>query len=267
MRADRTAARADHPVGNRQQGRMDAFQLRIEAADRNRPGLVPVGLRAGRRGGVARAGPAAIPERPPGRRRAQARRAGTPVGSRPTETADCALGFAGSRKESLPGSPPSGPNSSPATSTCAGPIPRRQSSAKIQRAESALSVRPISTCLASRRDLWLRQPGVARRLLRQADTLTKAVQPDGSQPALDCREQLADPGLRRIGPLGLGDDVDLAPVESLRHDLGGNAARGEPRHRVGGCCIERRLFRLRRKSANRSDAVLAHRRRRPRSRG
>ena len=41
------------------------------------------------------------------------------------------------------------PNSSPPRSTACGPIPRRPSSRNSQRAESDLSVNPISTCLTS----------------------------------------------------------------------------------------------------------------------
>ena len=51
--------------------------------------------------------------------------------------------------ESLPGTPPSRPNSSPATRTSLGPTPWAQRSANAQRAASALSVSPISTYFAS----------------------------------------------------------------------------------------------------------------------
>ena len=127
---------------------MHTLQLRIEAADRNRPGLVAVGL-----GQVAAAASVqlVVQQRQKGLRpAAEVKHAVRDAGRlAPDGDRDSALGFGGSSKESLPGRPPSGPNSSPATSTCDAPIPRRQSSAKIQRAESALSVSPISTCFAS----------------------------------------------------------------------------------------------------------------------
>jgi len=75
--------------------------------------------------------------------------AGTPPGSTPTDTDVARWPSPTSNHESLPGRPPSGPSSSPAINTWFGAIPRRHSQCMIHRPESDLSVRLISTCLAS----------------------------------------------------------------------------------------------------------------------
>jgi hypothetical protein len=74
---------------------------------------------------------------------------GVPVGSRPTETTVAGAKSGTSRCESLPGSSPSEPNSSPAMRTRPAATPLRQSSEKSHCDPSTLSVRPISTCFAS----------------------------------------------------------------------------------------------------------------------
>ena len=152
----------------------------------------------------------------------------------------------GSRNESLPGRAPIGPNSSPATRIWPGLIPRRQSSAKIQRAESALSVRPISTCFASLVTFAAARP--ASRAARSAtvDGFAQPVESRRSQPTLDGDEQLADPRLRRVGPLRFRDQVDLATVETLRHDLRPESVRGEARDGCRRRSVERLLLGRRR---------------------
>ena len=63
---------------------------------------------------------------PPGRQATATTPSGTPVGSAPTETAGERAASGTSISESLPGSPPRAPNSSPAISTRPAPIPRRR---------------------------------------------------------------------------------------------------------------------------------------------
>jgi hypothetical protein len=65
---------------------------------------------------------------------------------------------------------------------------------------------------------------VARRRLRQLDDLAQAPEAGAHNPCFDGGEQLGVPGLRRVGPLPLGDQVDPPAIEPLRDDLGAEAA-------------------------------------------
>jgi site-specific DNA recombinase len=87
--------------------------------------------------------------------------AGTPPGSTPTDTDVARWPSPTSNHESLPGRPPSGPSSSPAINIWFGAILRRHSQCMIHRPESDLSVRPISTCLASLVTLGSARPACA----------------------------------------------------------------------------------------------------------
>ena len=227
----------------------------------------PRRLRGGRRGCVAPTGPAAIPERPPGHRRAQAR-----LGERRWARAQPtprlrARPLSAAERSRCPVTRRAGRIRRPQRAPAPGRFPVARARRKIQRAESALSVRPISMCLASVVTFGSASPALRAASSAKRTSLAKAVQPDGSQPALDCGEQLADPGLRRIGPLGLGNDVDLAPVKALRHDLGAKrrARRAAPPSRR----LPHRAPPLPPPSHAAKDQMrsFAHRRGRPRSRG
>ena len=147
--------------------------------------------------------------------------AGTPDGSTPTEATVAPAASSISSLESLPGRPPSGPSSSPTIRTCSGWMPRRHRCAKYQRAESDLSVRPISMCLASLVTRAPGEPGVERRGLAELRRRRAARRGACSRSrASTAVEQLGDLRLRRIRPLRLRDQVDLAAVESLRDDPG-----------------------------------------------
>ena len=144
--------------------------------------------------------------------------AGVPVGSAPTETAVARSASGTSRSESLPGRPPSGPNSSPATSTSPGYPAAPELREEPARAESDLSVSPISTCFAS-----LVTRASASPAWRAAALAISTASPSPSRPRSRSRASTAarssvDPRLRRIRPLGQRDQVDLPAVEPLRHD-------------------------------------------------
>ena len=168
---------------------------------------------------------------------------GTPLGSTPTEN-DVAPPASSTRsRASLPVSPPSGPNSSPATRTAPGPSPQRASSRKTQRAESDLSVSPISTCLTSLVTRGAGRPATSAEEWARAATSTSPAIPAGRQARFDRRQQLGDSRLRRVGPRGLGDEVDLASVQSPRHDLHPKASLPQPRGGDVRGNRERLLFR------------------------
>lgn len=93
---------------------------------------------------------------------------------------------------------------------------------------------------------WIRS-GLRRCALGDLDRVPQALDPPGAQPGLHRGEQLADPCLRWIGPLRLGNQVDLAAVETLRDDLAGRAPLGMRRmgsRRSTRPCIECSRHRL-----------------------
>ena len=149
-RREHAAARPEAPVGERQQRFVSALAL---ARRRPRSRSVQQGSDAHDRQGAApaqlRAGARAAARTRPARRRARAPRPERrPARPRPMPP------WRRRRRRSAawsrcPARPPSGPSSSPTISTCSGATPRRHRCAKYQRAESDLSVRPISMCLAS----------------------------------------------------------------------------------------------------------------------
>ena len=209
----RRARRADHAVARREQ-RVDG-RLRLAVDSRRPPTTIPVRPRRAARRSVGAAGRRAPRGSGAGRRAAGRRRGGTPVGSTPTENAVERAASGTSISESLPGIPPSAPNSSPANSTSSAAMPSRRSSRSTARAESALSVSPISTCLAS-----LVIFGAARPTSRAADSASAATSGSPEMPAAGealghGREQGVDLRLGRVGPLGERDQVDLPAVEPL----------------------------------------------------
>jgi hypothetical protein len=88
--------------------------------------------------------------------------------------------------------------------------------------------------------------GFACRLSGELDGLLEAGQASRAQPGFDRREQLGDARLRRIHPVGLGDEVDLAAVQPLRDDLRlePEAGQGSDGRFRGG--VERGVLRRRR---------------------
>ncbi len=107
---------------------------------------------------------------------------GSPPGSTPTENAVAGSASGTSISESLPGSRPIGPNSSPPRRTACGPTPRRASCSNNQCAESDLSVRPISTCFTS-----LVTRGSLRPASRAAASASAATSVNPSSPAAESR--------------------------------------------------------------------------------
>ena len=134
--------------------------------------------------------------------------------------------------ESLPGSRP-GPELVAAQEHQAGPMPATDRVLDEPVAESDLSVSPISTCLASLVDAGLGEPRVEGGPRHDVDDLEEAARPTvrATPFGLDCLEQLVDPCLGRVGPLGHGDEVDLPAVQALGDDGCREPAFGEPRDR------------------------------------
>ncbi len=128
-------------------------------------------------------------------------------------------------------------------------MPRRRRSSNTQRAASALSVRPISTCFASLVTRASGRPASRAACLGEHDRLLKAVQARLEETALDGVKELGDPRLRRIGPLGLRDEVDLPAVQALGDDLGPQPAGGERGDGALGGRVERGILLGRRLAA------------------
>ena len=132
------------------------------------------------------------------------------------------------------------PNSSPATSTSAAVMPCSQRSANVQRAASALSVRPISTYLAS---LLIR--ACARPASVEAACASVTTSATDAIPAA-CRRSSTAATSSAILALGGSahcrqrNDVHLAAVQPLGHDLRPQAALAQPLHCQGGGTIQLR---------------------------
>ncbi len=243
VRCEQAPARARAPVGERQQRLARALVLRVDAVDTHRPR----GVRDARRQRAAHAGASCASSscaKRAGPPPSASTPAGTPAGSGPTETtvalAACAGHAAASR---CPGRPPSGPSSSPTISTCAGATPRSHWCAKYHRAESDLSVRPISTCLASLVTRGSASPASTAAASLRLDRGAQVLQAVGAQPRLHGGEQLGKPRLRGVGPLRQRDQVDLAAVQALRDDLGVDPLRTQALDGERGGAVERRLLR------------------------
>ncbi len=101
-----------------------------------------------------------------------------------------------------------------------------------------MSVKPISTCLASLVTRGSDSPASRAARPRELDRLAEPAEAGRIETGLDRVEQLGDAGLGRILPLRLGDQVDLPAVQSLRDDLGAEATLGEPRHGELGGSVE-----------------------------
>ena len=142
--------------------------------------------------------------------------------------------------ESLPGRPPSGPSSSPAIEQEAradrvvAPQPRDQLARGIGLVgESDLDVLGVA------RHAWIIETGVARRLPRDLDDLGQPAEFRGGEPRFDRGQQSVDLRLRRVGPLGQRDQVDLAPVQALGHDFGRETTCRQPFDRECRRTVER----------------------------
>ena len=123
---------------------------------------------------------------------------------------------------------PAGPNSSPAIRTRPAPIPRRHSSANAQRAASALSVSPISTCLASLVTRGVGQPGsLGRQRARSRRPRRGPTSPAARSRACTAASSSSIRAFGGSAHSGSRDQVDLAPVQPLRDDLGARR-RGAP---------------------------------------
>ena len=84
---------------------------------------------------------------------------------------------------------------------------------KSQRAESALSVSPISTCLASLVTRGSGRPASAAAARARARRPRRPREASRTEPRLDGGEQFADLAFGGSRPLRLGDQVELAPVQ------------------------------------------------------
>ncbi len=107
------------------------------------------------------------------------------------------------------------------------------------------------------RNAWVGKTGGASLADRDLDCVAEPRESGCAQTALDRLEQLGDPRLRRVQPLGLRNQVDLSPVEPLRNDLRRDAAPrelgdGRGRRRVE-CSV---LLRGRLASEDEPEAVL-----------
>ena len=99
--------------------------------------------------------------------------------------------------------------------------------------------------------------GHLRRGVGQGGDLDEPGDPGGGQARFERRQQLGDSRLRRVGPLGLGDEVDLASVQSLSHDLHAKASLPQPRGGDVGGNRERLLLRGRGHPAMEQDRAVA----------
>ena len=87
------------------------------------------------------------------------------------------------------------------------------------------------------------QPGRARGRERDLDGVAETPEPRVTQTRLHRREQLTDPRLRRVGPLRLRDQVDLAPVQPPRDHRRGDTAAPKLGDGIRCSRVERRLLR------------------------
>ena len=170
MRAQRRARRAEQAVGDGEQRFVRPFGAGVEAVDGQQPRRV---VDHGRDLAPARE---LVREQRRERRRT-ARQADDALREALRFDPDRAhrgarAAWATSIIESLPVNPPSGPNSSPPISTRSADIPSARSSSRTARAESDLSVRPISTCFASLVTFGSEQPAsrAASSAMRAAST-------------------------------------------------------------------------------------------------
>ena len=121
--------------------------------------------------------------------------------------------------ESLPATPPTSPSSSPAISTSAPVMPRSARKSAAKRAESDLSVRPISTCLTSLVMRGSERPAACAVLASETDHLAEIGDPRGGEPIRNGLGERSDVRLFRICPRRERDQVDLPAVEPGGDDL------------------------------------------------
>ena len=220
MGEERCAARPEPAVGEREHRLVHALQPRVDALDDERPVGVVVHL-----GHVAAAAPLElVREQLEEALRAAAELEHTPAGTPSARRRP---------RQPSPWPPPGRAAASrcPAGRRAARTRRRRRARARrrfpcapaprtSQRAESALSVRPISTCLASLVTRGSARPAVAGGLRSRARRpRSRPARPAPRSRSSTAASSSRDPRLRRIGPLRLGDQVDLAPVQPLRDDL------------------------------------------------
>jgi len=93
------------------------------------------------------------------------------------------------------------------------------------------------------------EPCGARSGERDLDGATETGQTGSPEPLLHGGEQFCDLRLRGVGPRRLGDQVDLAPVGPMRHDLRAEAAAAKLSDRRCGRRVESRLLIRRRLAA------------------
>ena len=96
--------------------------------------------------------------------------------------------------------------------------------------------------LAVARHPRVRQAGRLCRVERDLDCDGETRDAGGPQTLLDRGKQLSDLRFGRIRPLRHWDQVDLAPVQPLRHDVGRDASACELRDRGSGCGVQRGIF-------------------------
>ena len=112
-------------------------------------------------------------------------------------------------------------------------MPRSASQSAAKRAESDLSVSPISTCFTSLVIRGSASPAAAAASGGKIDDLGQVGHADRSEPCHDGSSEPVDVRLLGIGPLRDGDEVDLAAVEPVGHD---RASRPRARRRSTVCC-------------------------------
>ena len=130
-----------------------------------------------------------------------------------------------SRNESLPGRPPSGPNSSPATSTKPGADPAPAQLVEEPARGVGLVGEPDLDVLRVARHARVRQARSSAALRRELDRLAKTA--EARLAAVVPRPPPSSSAIRAFGGSahsGLGDQVDLPSVQALRHDRGAQPA-------------------------------------------
>ena len=93
------------------------------------------------------------------------------------------------------------------------------------------------------------ETGLPGRLPGDLDCLGQSLDAGLAKALLDSKKKVTDPGLRRIGPFGLRDQVDLPTVQPLRNDTRLQASGGERRNRGLGGRVQRCLFFRRREAS------------------
>ena len=224
-------ARADPPVGDREERVVDALEQRVVLLGLERPERVVVDRPAPRASSLRSSwSPSSCGEEPPGRRRGAITSCGD-AGRLCADRDDRRARSFGRR---------AGTSHCPPARRAARTRRRRRGRRRADPAAAELVEEPVRgvglvrqadlDVLGVARDPRVEQPRFARRGPRELDRLAEPAEAGRIETGLDRVEQLGDAGLRRILPLRLGDQVDLPAVQSLRHDLCVEATLGEPRY-------------------------------------